>query len=84
MAAKLYGDRTRDLIAFSRRDAALPSVEVHDGIIHWIVRERGRELQHRTTADLDEALHWIALDATSASSIRWELEQRHRFPEGAG
>ncbi|MGW5116234.1 hypothetical protein ACWEQ8_12460 [Streptomyces noursei] len=40
MATKLYGDRTRDLIAFSRRDAA--------------------------------------------SSIRWELEQRHRFPEGAG
>ncbi|WP_411122656.1 hypothetical protein [Streptomyces sp. x-19] len=25
MAAKLYGERTRDLITFSRRDAALPT-----------------------------------------------------------
>ncbi|KUL35415.1 hypothetical protein ADL22_27315 [Streptomyces sp. NRRL F-4489] len=82
MSAKLYGGRRYDLVAFGRRDAAVPYIEVRDGIIHWIVRERGQELQHRTTADLTEALYWIALDATCSLSMRWELEQRHRFPEG--
>jgi hypothetical protein len=81
MSAKLHDGHTYDLVAFSPRDAASPYIEVHDGTIHWIVRERGQELQHRTTTDLHEALHWIALDATLSLAMRWELEQRHRFPE---
>ncbi|RKE17576.1 immunity protein 63 of polymorphic toxin system [Streptomyces sp. TLI_171] len=32
--------------------------------------ERGRELQHRTTRELDEALYWVALDATFALVMR--------------
>lgn len=81
MAARLDGTR-RDLVAFSVRDAACPFVEVHDGILHWVVMERGQELEHRTTGNLDELLHWVALDATSSMAQDWELEQRDRFPAG--
>ncbi|WP_189273943.1 Imm63 family immunity protein [Kitasatospora griseola] len=37
-------------------------------------------MQHCTTADLDELLHWIALGATGSMAQQWELQQRDRFP----
>lgn len=70
-----------ELIAFSNRDAAYPFVEVHDGILHWVVVERGQELLRRTTGDLDEFLRWVALDATFSMALQWERGQRSRFPE---
>ncbi|MBC3844649.1 hypothetical protein GXW82_44085 [Streptacidiphilus sp. 4-A2] len=78
MAAKLDVATRNGLVAFSRRDAACPYIEVHDGTLHWIVEERGKELQHRTTGDLDELLHWVAPHATFSMALRWE--QRDRFP----
>ncbi|MEV4429503.1 Imm63 family immunity protein [Streptomyces sp. NPDC049602] len=44
--------------------------------------ERGQELQRRTTGNLDELLHWVALDATFSMALRWELGQRGSFPTG--
>ncbi|WP_459647501.1 Imm63 family immunity protein [Kitasatospora sp. Ki12] len=82
MAAKLDGVTTGDLAAFSHQDGAHPYLFVQDGVIHWVVEERGQVLQHRSTGDLDEALHWVALNATRSMATRWELGQRHRFPEG--
>ncbi|MFC1416660.1 Imm63 family immunity protein [Streptacidiphilus cavernicola] len=77
MTAQLDGN---DHVAFSRRDAAYPYIKVQDGIIHWIVEERGKELQHRTTGDLNELLNWVALDATFSMALDWERGQRGRFP----
>ena len=79
MAGRLDGN---DHVAFCRQDAAYPYVEVHDGVIHWIVEERGKELQHRTTADLNELLHWVPLDPPSPRAQQWERGQRDRFPAG--
>ncbi|MFC0843893.1 Imm63 family immunity protein [Streptomyces noboritoensis] len=81
MSAKLYDGHVHDLVGFSIRGASHPYIEVHDGVIHMVVMERGVESQQRTTTeDLDEALHWIALYATSTLAIRWELDQRDRWP----
>ncbi|MFJ5231485.1 Imm63 family immunity protein [Kitasatospora sp. NPDC088391] len=80
MAAKLDGVTAGDLAAFSRQDCAHPYLFVRGGIIHWIAEERGQVLEHRTTSALDEALHWVALDATHSMAMRWELWQRGRFP----
>lgn len=80
MSAELDGGHRYDLVGFGIRDAACPYVEVHDGVIHWIVRERGEEVSHRTTKDLGEALRWIALDTTFSLSLHWEQEQRGRWP----
>jgi hypothetical protein len=80
MAAKLDVATGSELVAFSRRDGACPYITVHDGTLHWIVEERGQELQHRTTGDLDELLHWVALSATFDLALRWERGQRDRLP----
>ncbi|MDH6145262.1 hypothetical protein P3T35_007317 [Kitasatospora sp. GP30] len=80
MAAKLGSVSRNDLVAFSPQDGACPFVEVHGGILHWVVVERGQELQRRTTDNLNELLHWVALDATFSMAVRWELGQRGRFP----
>ncbi|MFC8718652.1 Imm63 family immunity protein [Kitasatospora sp. NPDC057198] len=80
MAAKLDGVTTGDLAAFSHQGGAHPYLFVRGGIIHWIAEERGQVLHHRATSDLDEALHWVALDATRSMAMRWELWQRDRFP----
>lgn len=81
MSAKLYDGRRYDLVGFSIQGASHPYIEVHDGVIHWVVMERGVESQQRTTTeDLNEALHWVALDATNSLAMQWELEQRDRWP----
>ncbi|MEW2530276.1 Imm63 family immunity protein [Streptomyces sp. NPDC047071] len=81
MSAKLYGGRTYDLVGFTIRDGSYPWIEVHDGVIHWTLMERGVRCGPTTTEDLHEAMHWVALDATGSMAMRWELGQRDRWPE---
>src|SRR4051812_13048892 len=50
-------------------------VEISDAY-HLISSERGRELEHRTTSDLDELLYWIFRSLTF--SMSWDYEVRHR------
>lgn len=52
-----------------------PYVEVEDAY-HFIVEERGVELERRKTADLDELLYWILKGLTSRLS--WDYELRNR------
>ncbi|MFD7729407.1 Imm63 family immunity protein [Kitasatospora phosalacinea] len=84
MAARLAaaGAGGHELVAFDFREGAHPFVEVRDGALHWVVVDRGRELQRRTTTDLDELLYWIAVDATGPAARRWERQRRDRFPAG--
>jgi hypothetical protein len=44
-------------------------VEVVDGMLHYVVTERGAELQRRVATDEDELLYWLMDDVTS--SISW-------------
>jgi hypothetical protein len=82
LVAKLDGGDRHEVIAFSPQDFARPYVEIHGAMLHWVVVERGRELERRTTSDLNELLHWVALDATRSMAGSWELGQRWRFPAG--
>ncbi|GHD98646.1 Imm63 family immunity protein [Streptomyces alanosinicus] len=72
--------RPVDLVNFRQTSDGCPFVEVRDGVIHHIVRERGRELHHATYDDLDEFMYQIALDATSGVAGNWELEHRGEWP----
>ncbi|WP_172384723.1 Imm63 family immunity protein [Streptomyces sp. MNP-20] len=81
MSAKLYDGRRYDLVGFTIRDGSYPWIEVHDGVIHWTLMERGVRYGPTTTEDLHEAMHWVALDATRSMAMRWELGQRDRWPE---
>lgn len=48
------------------RDNARPHVE-SDGRYHWVVVERGEELERRSSASLDELLYWVF------ASITWDM-----------
>jgi len=50
-------------------------VEISDAY-HLILSERGKELRHRTTTDIDELLYWIFESLTSI--MAWDYEVRHR------
>ena len=52
-----------------------PYIEVDDAY-HFIVEERGVELERRTTDDLDVLLFWIMRGLTA--SMAWDYEVRNR------
>ncbi|AJC60521.1 hemagglutinin/hemolysin-related protein [Streptomyces sp. 769] len=69
-----------DVVGDGPRDAGYPHAEVHDGVVHWVVLERNKEVERRTTGDLDEFLYWAALHTTRDAAARWELDHRGLLP----
>ena len=63
-------------IGASRQDGSL-HIEITDQF-HLVARERGQELQRRSTTDVDELLYWVFASATSAMASDWE--RRHGRP----
>lgn len=57
-------------------DYARPEVRISAQGYHWVVIERGQELQHRTTNQLHELLLWIAEDITFSLASEYELAHR--------
>ena len=56
-----------------------PHVEVtRDGVMHWVVCERGSEFERRTTLARDELLYWTFDAVTAEMASKWEVE--HRIP----
>jgi len=51
-------------------------VEFSDGVYHYVVTERGSELEHRTASDADEVMYWLAQDASFSQACSYEV--RHR------
>ena len=59
-------------------DGALPHIEIDDsGNMHFVVVERGQELERRTTAILDELLFWIFETMTFSMACTFELKNRN-------
>jgi len=69
------------LPGFFPQDAAVPFVKVADGEMHWIVVERGRELERRSTRDLRVWLSWVFGAVTWNQASRWELNNRVPYVE---
>ncbi|RYF97439.1 MAG: hypothetical protein EOO00_00060 [Chitinophagaceae bacterium] len=58
-------------------DGALPHLVVDDaGIYHFIVVERGQELEHRKTSDRNELLYWVFAGITFSMACKYELKHR--------
>jgi hypothetical protein len=76
--AELIGARDHDVVGFEPHvDAGAPYIEVgDDGQLSWIIKERGRVLEHRITHDPDELLYWSFAFTTSTIASIWEA--RHR------
>jgi len=57
-------------------DGAHPHIEVDAGGYHYIVVERGQEVSHVTTNDLDELLYNVFEGITFELACRYELKHR--------
>jgi len=59
-------------------DGALPHIEIDaSGGFHFVVVERGQELERRTTAKLDDLLFWIFDTITFSMACAFELKNRN-------
>jgi len=62
------------------RDFAYPHIEVDNvGLFHFVIVERGQELNRKTTDSLDTLLYWIFSGVTFSMACDYEL--KHRMEE---
>ena len=78
--AELIAASGYDVVGFDPHvDAGCPHIEIGDnGQLHWIVKERGQVLDHRTTSDPDELLYWSFQSTTFGLASHWAA--RHGDP----
>lgn len=78
LAIKLGIEKT-DLPTYgSSRDFGYPHIEVDENGYHFVVIERGREIERQTTRDLDELLYIIFEFSTSEIARQHELSNRKK------
>ena len=59
------------------RDFGYPHIEVEaNGLLHYVIVERGEELERKTTHDLDELLYWIFASVTFSMAGKFEVKNR--------
>src|SRR3982751_8232 len=71
-------DAPSDLLPtyITTEDGAWPHIVIDDeGQFHFIVVERGKELDHRTTKDMDQLLFWIFSGVTFSMSSAFSAKQ---------
>lgn len=73
------GIRTEDLPTYGySRDGAYPHIEVDENGYHWVVVERGEELERKTFLQMDDLLYRILDSVTFSLAQRWEGWNRKR------
>jgi len=58
-------------------DFGRPHIEVRKNSYHYIVVERGQEISHLVTSELDELFYWIFRVITSQMGYSYEHIHRH-------
>src|SRR5712691_8192962 len=58
------------------RDWGQPHIEVDKNFYHFVVVERGEELQRKSTKDYQELLYWIFAWITFQMAFDYELKNR--------
>ena len=59
------------------RDSAYPHIEIDEsGLLHYVVVERGEELERLSTKDEDELLYWVFAGVTFSMAVAYELKNR--------
>ncbi|MBP7415623.1 MAG: hypothetical protein KA831_03135 [Pyrinomonadaceae bacterium] len=64
-----------------REDVGVPHVEFTNGEYHYIVTERGLDLESRSTADRYEILYWMLYDLTFWMGVAYEFKNRIDGPD---
>jgi hypothetical protein len=77
LAAKIYAPADLLPTYGYSRDFAYPHIEVGNyKLLHYVVIERGQELERKTTTDLDTLLYWIFSNVTFSMAVEYELNNR--------
>lgn len=77
LLARLIGATPNDLPSYGKtRDFAYPHIEVDNLKYHYVVVERGQELDRKSTNDFDELLYWVFSNATHNLAFAYELNNR--------
>lgn len=63
-------------IQTERTDVGSPHVEFGDGQYHYIVTERGLDLESRSTPDVREIVYWMLYDVTFWMGVEFEFKNR--------
>ncbi len=63
-------------ILTEREDVGVAHIEFADGEYHYIVTERGLDLERRSTADRREILYWLIYSLTFWMGVAFEFENR--------
>jgi len=75
--AQVLGASGNDLPTYGHtRDFAYPHIEVDKERYHYVVVERGQELERKSTTDFDELLYWIFVDTSHSLAFAYELKNR--------
>lgn len=80
---KLIGASAQDLPTYgASRDFGYPHVEVTNGFYHYVVVERGLELERHSTADYKDLLYWVFESASHNLAFSYELKNRIEDQDG--
>ena len=75
--AQVLGASDNDLPTYGHtRDYAYPHIEVDEEHYHYVIVERGQELERNSTTDFEELLYWIFADTTHSLAFAYELKNR--------
>lgn len=75
--ALILGASEDDLPTYEEtRDFAYPHIEVDGAHYHYVVVERGQELERKSTTVFDELLYWIFASASHRLAFSYELKNR--------
>ena len=75
--ARRIGASGQDLPSYGiSHDAGRPHIEVGQALYHYVVMERGQELERRSTGNYDELLYWIFESVTHSLAFAYELRNR--------
>ncbi len=65
------------LMPESPTDSGSPHVEVLNGKYHYVVTERGRELERKIAKDEEELMYWFVSDSIFSVACTWEARNRN-------
>jgi hypothetical protein len=75
--ARHLGAAGQDLPTYGiSHDLGRPHIEVENALYHYVVVERGEELERRSTESYDELLYWIFRDVTRKLAFSYEMMNR--------
>lgn len=79
----VYGEACRavgtaDTVQTRRGDDGSAHIEVHGAELHYVVTERGSELERKRTSDVDDAAYWLVSDRVFSLACAWESKHRVR------